>query len=296
MSPPAPPSSLPSTAGPGQVRPRGPGLCPRPPPAPQQPGPPPLPAPSLGPGLGYRAEPCRHRPQLGTVPVLHHLSWPRVHPLLHAGAFDGGGAHGPAPAAVSPARGHTSPPGQAVCGVPALSLLRLGWPGQGQRCPTRRPPAPATLATSWASTFVPAQPAASRLPAASPGPVRLHPCPSTAIMARPQPLLPACPLPAHPTVAAAACSVDRSPPAPESVGQGSAAPCARGPDPPVWAGTPSHRPCSAGRPRAPLCFVPGQGCVRCRPGQWGSAGACTALALPAAPLHPCPPTCLAPTW
>lgn len=98
MSPPAPPSSLPSTAGPGQVRPRGPGLCPRPLPTLQQPGAPHAPAPSLGPGLGCRAWPCRHCPQLSTVQVLDHLSWPRIHAVPHAGVFDGSrvpGAHWP---------------------------------------------------------------------------------------------------------------------------------------------------------------------------------------------------------
>lgn len=75
------------------------------------------------------------------------------------------------------------------------------------------------------------------------------------------------------------------PPAPESVGQGSAFPCARGSAPPQRRqGPPSHRPCSAGLPWAPSCFVPGQGCARCWPGLLGSPGACAAPALPA----PCP--------
>lgn len=99
-------------------------------------------------------------------------------------------------------------------------------------------------------------------------------------MARPQPLLPACLLPARPTMAVAACSVDRSPPAPESMGQGSTFPCARGSAPSVGR-DPLAQTLPCGLPWAPSCFVPGQGCARCWPGQWGSAGACVAPALPA---------------
>lgn len=296
MSPPAPPSSLPSTVGPGQVRPRGPGLCPHPPPAPQQPGAPHPPASSLGPGLGCRAWPRQHRPQLGTVPVLHHLSWPRVHPVPYAGVFDGSGAPGahwpctgsrvPCPRWELLLGGHAGPPAWAACGVPGLLLLRLGWPGQEWLCPEPSPrhgiPLPLPpLAPAGPLPVSLARPTVSRLPTTSRGPVCLHPCPSTAIMARRQPLLPACPLPAPSTVAVAACSVDRSPPAPESTGQGRALPCARGSAPQRGQGPPRTDPALPGLPRAPSCFAPRQGWVRCWPGQLGSAGACTALALPA---------------
>lgn len=139
MSPPAPPSSLPSTAGPGQVRPRGPELCPRPLPALQQPGAPHPPAPSLGPGLGCRAWPYRHRPQFSTVQVLDHLSWPRIHAVPHAGVFDGSGV----PGAHWPCAGSCVPcPGRLLLGVTQVpqggqhvgsqGCLCTGWAGWGR--------------------------------------------------------------------------------------------------------------------------------------------------------------------
>lgn len=205
---------------------------------------------------------------------------------------------GPALAAMSPAPGGLLlgvmrvPQGGQCVGCQGCHCS--GWAGRGRGgsalsrdmlCPTRAEPSPQhgiplSLLPSAPAGPLPvslARATASRLPATSRGPVCLHPCPSTAIMARPQPLLPACPLPARPMEAAATCSMDRSPPAPESVGQGSAFPCARGSAPQHGQG-PLAQTLLWGLPQAPSCFVPGQGCVRCWPGQWGSAGARTALA------------------
>lgn len=44
-------------------------------------------APSLSPNLGGQAWSCRHHPQHNPVPVLHHPSWPCVHPVPHAGCL-----------------------------------------------------------------------------------------------------------------------------------------------------------------------------------------------------------------
>lgn len=180
MSPPAPPSSLPSTVGPGQVRPRGPGLCPHPPPAPQQPGAPHPLALSLGPGLGCRAWPRQHRPQLGTVPVLHHLSWPCIHPVPYSGVFDGSGApgahwpctgsHVPCPRWAAAAGGVMQVPwhGQHVG---SLGCHCSGWAGRGRSgcalslahgtaspCPCRPRHLPGLCLCPWLGPLCPGSP------------------------------------------------------------------------------------------------------------------------------------------
>lgn len=122
-------------------------------------------------------------------------------------------------------------------------------------------------------------------------------------MARPQPLLPACPLPAPPTMAVAACSVDRSPPAPESMGQGRALPCARGLAPQCGQGPPRTDPALRGCPGPPLVLPLGRaGCAAGR-GSWAvlvpvlprlclhpaCAGQSPASLQPQPPERPCPP-------
>ena len=238
---------------------------------------------------------------------------------------------GPALAAMS-----SAPAGRLLLGVTrvpqggqhvgSLGCHCSGWAGRGRGssalnrgvlCPTRAEPSP------WHSIPLPpsapagplpaslARPAASRLPATSRGPVRLHSCPSTAIMARPQPLLPACPLPARPIVAAAACSVDRSPPAPESMGQGSAFPCAQGSAPQCGQGPPRTDPALRGCPGPPRVLPLGRAVRAAGQGSWAvppvpalprlclhpaCAGQSPASLQPQPPERPCPPTCLAPTW
>lgn len=171
---------------------------------------------------------------------------------------------GPALAAVAPARG-----GRLLLGVTrvprggqrvgSLCCHSSGWAGRG-RGSSDPPGVPLPLPPSGPLSASPAQPAASRLPATSRGPVHLHLCPSTAIMARPQPLLPACPLPAHPTAAAAACSVDRSPPLHRRP-WGRAAPflVPEVQPPPAQAGTPLTQTLLCGAALGPLVFCPRAG-------------------------------------
>lgn len=195
MSPPAPPSSLPSTAGPGQARPRGPRtLLPSPSHAAAARGSPPASTvPRPWPGLPGMALPApslaRHRPSLAPCLLAPaSILYPPPGCLMAAGPLP---LTGPALAAASPAPGGqwlllgvTRVPQGGQCGG-SLGCQCSGWAvwGRGSSalsppvlCPTRaeptpqhgiplprRPRHPRGLPASLA------WPAASRLPATSEG-------------------------------------------------------------------------------------------------------------------------------
>lgn len=258
-------------------------------------------APSLSPSLGSQAWPCRHHPQHSTVPVLHHLSWPCVHPVPRAGVFGGSGlpdtswpctgssvSHSGYRAA---AWGPVSSPGWALCEVPGLPWLTVGWLGQGWLCPPGLSPACATA--------LPCHPRS--LWSCVPGSVCCVPAPRH---------LPWAYLPVpfnsnngQASAAAAHClpiplrlpAAGRSP----GTGERRAGHCL-----PLC---PWHSPQPGQGPRpqsllwgaalGPLCSAPGQGCRCCWLGLSGSASASTAPALPASCLcwaAPSIPAALAP--